>query len=117
MSMLDSFNIRIAIVPANCTNRLQPPDVSINKSAKEFLRRQFHQWYSDQVCHQMQREAGNTSIDLSLSVVKPLGAKWLTALYKYMKDNPTISIIIINIFFIFLIFTFFISQKSTRLEN
>ena len=92
LSMLDDNNIRIVIVPANCTDRLQPLDVSVNKSAKEFLRRQFHQWYSDQVCSQMQREAAITSVDLTMSVVKPLSAKWLIALYNYMKENPTINI-------------------------
>ena len=29
------------LIPASCTDRLQPLDVSVNKSAKEFLRKSF----------------------------------------------------------------------------
>ena len=82
---------RIVIVPAHCTDQLQPLDISVNKSAKEFLRRQFQQWYSDQVCKQM-KDGGFQSVDLSMSIVKPLGAKWLIALHNFLKDNPTITI-------------------------
>ncbi len=45
---LQCFLGTIVVVPANCTDRLQPLDVSLNKSAKEFLRK-FHEWYADQV--------------------------------------------------------------------
>ena len=41
LSLLKDNGIHILIVPANCTDRLQPLDISINKTAKEFLRRQF----------------------------------------------------------------------------
>ena len=34
--LLDSHNIDIALVPANCTDRLQPLDLSINKAVKDF---------------------------------------------------------------------------------
>ena len=51
LGLLQHHHVLIAIVPANCTDRLQPLDVSVNKSAKEYLRRQFQSWYSDQVCH------------------------------------------------------------------
>ena len=91
MKLLDENNIRFAIVPANCTDRLQPLDVSVNKSAKEYLRRQFHQWYSDQVCRQFETDTV-AFIGLQMSVVKQLGAKWLIGLYEYMKSNPNISI-------------------------
>ena len=46
LSLLYDNNIRLAIVPGNCTDRLQPLDVSVNKSVKEYLRRQFQEWYS-----------------------------------------------------------------------
>jgi len=39
---LDSKSINMILIPANCTDRLQPLDISVNKAAKEFLRKQFH---------------------------------------------------------------------------
>ena len=94
LSLLDSNNIRYVIVPPNCTNRLQPLDVSVNKSAKEYLRRQFQQWYSDQIFKQMEDGTDGKIVDLAMSIVKPLGATWLIGLYSasYMKANPDIII-------------------------
>ena len=41
LELLEENNISIVMVPANCTDRLQPLDVSVNKAAKNFLRGQF----------------------------------------------------------------------------
>ena len=43
---LEEHNIQLVIVPAGCTDHLQPLDLSVNKSAKSFLRSQFQRWYS-----------------------------------------------------------------------
>ena len=90
--MLETKQVRLVVVPANCTDRLQPLDVSVNKAAKEFLRGQFQEWYSDQICQQLQtcKENELESVDLKMSIVKPLGAKWMMNLYDYMKDKPDI---------------------------
>ena len=90
LSLLESNNIHIAVVPANCTDRLQPLDVSVNKAVKEFLRRQFHLWYSDQICSDLKEERPQKIIDLKMSIVKPLGAKWLIEMYDYMKIGSEI---------------------------
>ena len=87
-SQLEVNNICLVVVPANCTDRLQPLDVSVNKSAKEYLRRRFQHWYSDKVCKQMAEGEEVTSIDLCMSTVKPLGAEWLIGLYDFMKSRP-----------------------------
>ena len=44
----DSF-IDVVFVPPNCTDHLQPLDLSVNKSAKGFLKRKFWEWYSDEI--------------------------------------------------------------------
>ena len=78
LSKLEDNNICVAIVPANCTDWLQPLDLSINKAAKEFLHKQFSNWYSDKVCQQLHRGVKPvTTVDLRLSIVKPLGAQWM----------------------------------------
>ena len=33
-------------VPGNCTDRLQPLDLSINKPVKDHLKSCFHKWYA-----------------------------------------------------------------------
>ena len=41
LDILDSNNILVVDVPANCTDHLQPLDVSVNKSIKHHLRDSF----------------------------------------------------------------------------
>ena len=53
LSKLEENNVRVVIIPANCTDRLQPLDLSVNKVAKDFLRTQFSNWYADQICSQL----------------------------------------------------------------
>ena len=36
-------------MPPNCTDLLQPMDLSVNKSAKLFLKNEFENWYAAQV--------------------------------------------------------------------
>ena len=38
--LLNKHHVRLVIVPANCTDRLQPLYVSVNKAAKDFLRKE-----------------------------------------------------------------------------
>ena len=95
MQVLKDNNIHVVIVPAACTDRLQPLDLSVNKSAKEFLRRKFREWYSKQIFQQLQQNKNKKCttpepVDLKLAVVKPLGANWMIQLYDYFKLNREI---------------------------
>ena len=90
LSLLDASNVNVILIPLNCTDRLQPLDLSVNKAAKEFVHRQFHEWYAKQVCSQLQQNAKGSPIDLHLSVVKPLGAQWMLQLHDYLKGKPDI---------------------------
>ena len=74
----------------NCTNRLQPLDVSVNKAAKNFLRDQFQEWYAQQLRDQILDGKKAEPVDLRMSVVKPLGARWMLKLYGYFKAHPEI---------------------------
>ena len=90
-SLLHSNHIYVVKVPPNCTGRLQPMDLSVNKSAKDFLRRQFQLWYSQQVEKNM-REKVVQVVDTKMSIMKPLGAKWLKMLYDYLCENTSLAI-------------------------
>ena len=53
MQLLEDHNVHVVKLPANCTDRVQPMDISVNKAAKDFLRQRFNEWYSEQVTDQL----------------------------------------------------------------
>ena len=53
LSLLETHNIIPIIAPANCTDKLQPIDVSINKPIKDKLRCKFRDWYVSKVEKQL----------------------------------------------------------------
>ena len=89
-SLLDKNNIFIVNVPANCTDRLQPMDISVNKAAKEFMRNRFSQWYANEVEKQLDHGNEITPINLRMSIMKPLSAQWLVSLYDHLNRNKSI---------------------------
>ena len=90
LKLLEENNILVVSVPANCTDRLQPMDLSVNKSVKEFMRSKFRDWYSEQVQDQLNEENDITPVDLKMSTMKPLGARWLVSLHDYITENQSI---------------------------
>ena len=88
LTLLDDNFINVLLIPPNCTDRLQPMDISVNKPAKDFLRGEFKSWYAKQVCSQFRGESEKAPIDMRLSVVKPLGFEWMKRLYDYIKSQP-----------------------------
>ena len=52
---LKSHNIRVVKVPANCTDKLQPMDVSINKPLTDEMRKRFQAWYAESVRKQLEK--------------------------------------------------------------
>ena len=90
---LERHNIQSLLIPATCTDRLQPLDISVNKSAKVFLRSQFQQWYSSEITSQ--NGVGNDNfepVDMSAPRMKSVGGKWLVSLYEHLLDSPDIVI-------------------------
>ena len=85
-------NILSVIVPSNCTDLLQPLDFSVNKPLKDHLRRSFQSWYSEQVSKQLEegKEPEDVKVDTRLTIMKPLGAKWLTSAYDYLRSESGI---------------------------
>ena len=88
---LENNNIFYVLVPANCTDKLQPLDLSVNKPAKDFIRFKFQQWYSEIISKQLE-EGTEEDVDMRLSVMKPLSANWMIELYHYLKSRPDIII-------------------------
>ena len=102
MSLLESENIHVCQLPPNTTSSLQPMDVAVNKLAIDFIRRNFQQWYSEQVMKQLAGKdmddfeaAEIQPVDLSMQVVKEVGAKWLVDMAEFISENPQF---VVNVF-------------------
>ena len=90
-NLLEENDIVYVTIPNGCTDKLQPLDVSVNKSAKSYLRDKFSTWYAEQVNLQLSggKQASEVQVDMRLSVVKELSAKWL-GLYDRLRASDEI---------------------------
>ena len=84
---LDSNDIFAVDVPANCTDRLQPMDLSINKPFKYHMKASFQTWYTQEACLQLKQKQMHKAVDLRMSVVKPLSTNWIMAAFIYVQNN------------------------------
>ena len=96
ISRLESCHIHTCLLPANTTDSLQPLDVSVNKPFKDFLRRQFDEWYTNQITQQLKErnddeilECDLEPIDLSMTRMKEISAHWLVLAADYISQNPS----------------------------
>ena len=90
---LEEDNIHSVLVPACCTDKLQPLDLTANRSAKAFLKRQFESWYAEELRQKINAAEGMEDIepvDMGTARMKCIGAKWLVELCEYFADNPSI---------------------------
>ena len=92
---LEENNILISRLPPNMTDRLQPMDISVNKPAKEYLKKEFEDWYSEQVMQQLDgkdiddlESTEIQPINLGMPVLKEVSAKWLVEMVEYITNNP-----------------------------
>ena len=87
-------NGKMVRVPNNWTNYFQPLDLTVNKSSKDFLRQEAQSWYSQEIGKQMEagKRPDEIKVDVCISVVKPLHAKWTVKYYDYARNNPDLII-------------------------
>ena len=92
VSLLEGNNILVYYIPPNTTDKLQPMDLTVNKSAKDFLKQKFQGWYSDQILKQLDSSTtANQELqptDLSLLVLWELGAEKMVEMGEYIANNP-----------------------------
>ena len=69
--LLEENRLLKVVVPSNCTDRLQPLNLNANKALKDQLRSSFRQWYAQD------KNPEDVNVDMRLSVLKELQAKWL----------------------------------------
>ena len=94
LDLLDEHNTHVCFLPPNSTDRLQPMDISVNKPIKNYMRKEFQEWYAEQIVSQID-SSNDTDSDIEpikypLPVMRELGAKWLVGMHQHMHANPHI---------------------------
>lgn len=92
--LLRNNNIVVIHVPNNHTNLFQPLDISVNKSAKCYIAEKYQDWYAEKVLDQLNNgvNAHDIKVDVRLSIIKPLHARWIIDMYKHLKNSRSIII-------------------------
>lgn len=82
MTYLKSNAIIPVLVPPNCTDKLQPMDLSIQKPVKDFMKNCFQKWYTNEILTKCLANDSVQPVPLLLTVIKPLHLKWLVQCYE-----------------------------------
>ena len=90
LTLLDQNNINVVLIPPNCTDHLQPLDISVNKAVKDKLRGLFQSWYAGEIYSRHKEQKQQESVDLRMSVVKPLSATWMISTFNYIASKPEV---------------------------
>ena len=92
LTKLDEANIDHIFIPQNCTDRLQPLGVAINKPIKSFMKEKFIVWYSEQVQQQLHsgKRIEEVTVKMTLSIMG-----WIVGVIDYIKSK---SDMILNVF-------------------
>lgn len=86
-------NIDFYFVPARCTPYLQPLDADggVNDQFKKLMKEQFSLWYGEQVAKQLENGVEILKpVDLRLSFMKPLHARWMLSSFEKMRTNMSV---------------------------
>ena len=81
--------IKYVKVPANMTSLFQPLDLTVNGSAKAFMKKKITEWYSLEVTKQLDNDKSTEEIEvkLLLSKLKPFHVSWLIDLYNHFTSQ------------------------------
>ena len=88
-NLLTKLSIKVAMVPANMTHFFQPLDLTVNGSAKNFMKKKFVTWYANEVKKKIDEGVPIESVetDLSLTHIKPTHALWLIELFNFLTSE------------------------------
>lgn len=77
------------LVPANCTDQLQPLDIAVNKPLKDVLKKQFHTWYAEEIQKQLKTDVPvhNVTVVVRAAVIKAKSAGWFIASWQSLQSR------------------------------
>ena len=80
-------------LPANCTDKLQPLDISVNKPMKDLLKSKFQQWYAQEVKKQLETVPfGQVKVDVGLHVIKSPSANWIISGWQALEKRAEVAV-------------------------
>ena len=87
LNAIKEATIFIADIPANLTNFFRPLNLMVNGHWKQFFKRKFNEWYSDQMKVQLDNGADIDEIQvvLQLTKLKPVYASWIVEFFNHMS--------------------------------
>ena len=92
-SLLEKQNVLFVQVPANCTDKLQPLDISVNKPIKDELKKNFHSWYANEVQQQLKSvPVHQVAVDVLTAVIKTKSVSWFISAWESLRARPEITI-------------------------
>ena len=90
--LLERNNILSQQIPPNCTDKLQPMDISINKPVKNGMRARFQKWYADEVQSQLKDvSVDEVKVSVAASHIKPLSAMWMISTWQEVEQRPELN--------------------------
>ena len=94
IALLESNSIIAVQVPANCTDKLQPLDVSVNKPMKGEMKKAFQGWYAEEVQKQLHDNIplNEVKVEMPASLIKHKSANWMISSWQALEQRPDIAI-------------------------
>ena len=93
LSHLRCHNSVLIQLPANCTDKLQPLDISVNKPMKDHFKSKFQQWYAQEERNQLETILlGQVKVDVGLLVVKSPSANWIISGWQALEKRPEVAV-------------------------
>ena len=92
--LLDENNIISVLIPPNCTDKLQPMDIAINKPMKDELKTRFQTWYANEVQKQLLKHIPleQVKVDVTATAIKHKSANWIFSSWQAIEQRPEIAI-------------------------
>ena len=94
LTLLERHNIIPIHIPANCTDKLQPLDVLINKPLKDKMKRRFQTWYAAEVKKQLNDNIPieQVKVEMPASIIKNESANWMMSAWQALQKRPEVAI-------------------------
>ena len=83
LQLMKDSGFQCVFVPASCTGELQPLDLTVNAQFKTMMKDRFISWYAEKVA-----EDFNQKVDMKLSIVKPIHARWMIEVMTKLAKMP-----------------------------